>query len=455
MRSLTTFALLAALLVSSRSIAAESVIETPGPEGALVGTMLAPASPNAPVVLIVPGSGPTDRDGNNPMGLKPSTYRLLAEGLLARDIATVRIDKRGLFGSHAAVADPNAVTVNDYAADVHAWASAIRARTGVACVWVLGHSEGGLVALVAAQNSADICGLILVAAAGRPLGDVLREQLKSNPANAPVLEQAEAAIAQLEAGKRVDTTGMNPALLPLFRPDIQGFLINGFSFDPAKLIAAVRMPVLIVQGNRDIQVGVSDAERLQQALPAAKLAMLPDTNHVLKAVSSDDRAANIATYADPKLPLAPGTVDAIANFVAASRQPGEEKKPDAQSASRQPEEGKKPDAQSVARQPDEKGKADPKSNSPRLDEKRKADLNSEARPLDEKKKPGAQSVSRQPDEKQKPAAKLGARQPDEKRKPDPKSSSHQSGEKGQLAPKSNGRREPVKRAPTLVWPRFT
>ena len=115
-------------------------------------------------------------------------------------------------------------------------------------------------------------------------------QLRSNPANAPVLDQAMSAIDTLEAGKRYDVTGMNPALLPLFAPQVQGFLINVFSYDPAKLISAVSKPVLILQGERDIQVSVADAERLKQAAPQAKLVLLPDTNHVLKTVTTNDPA---------------------------------------------------------------------------------------------------------------------------------------------------------------------
>jgi pimeloyl-ACP methyl ester carboxylesterase len=280
--------------------------------------MLTPAS-GAPIVLIIPGSGPTDRDGNNVLGVKSATYRLLAEGLAARGIGTVRIDKRGMFDSAAAIPDANAVTIDDYAQDVHAWASAIRKQTGARCIWVAGHSEGGLVALVAGQKPADICGLLLISTPGRPIGEVTREQLKANPANAPILDEALAAIDALEAGKRVDAATMNPVLLPLFRPQVQGFLINEFAYDPAKLIASIAKPVLILQGRRDIQVGVADAERLKQAAPKAVLKLLADVNHVLKPVSSDDRRANMMTYVDPNLALAPGVVDAIADFVSAAR----------------------------------------------------------------------------------------------------------------------------------------
>ena len=297
----------------------QTYVQAPGPSGPLKGTMLAPAG-GGPMVLIIPGSGPTDRDGNNPLGVKASTYRLLAEGLAARDVGTVRIDKRGMFASAGAVADGNAVTIDNYVTDVQAWIAVIRKQTNVPCVWVLGHSEGGLVALAAAQKATDICGLLLVAAAGRPLGEVMRAQLRANPANAPILDQAIASIDSLEAGKRVDVSAMHPALAQLFAPAVQGFLINVMSYDPTRLIAGVSKPVLILQGRRDMQVSVADAERLKRADPRAELVLLPDTNHALKTVTSDDRRANGATYADPSLPLAPGVVDAVANFIAASAQ---------------------------------------------------------------------------------------------------------------------------------------
>jgi pimeloyl-ACP methyl ester carboxylesterase len=315
---LTPVALSTAAVATSPSAPVRTYVEAPGPLGPLKGTMLSPGSGRIAMMLIIPGSGPTDRDGNNPLGVKGATYRLLAEGLAERGIGTVRIDKRGMFASAAAVADANAVTIDDYVADVDAWIGVIRKETGVSCVWLLGHSEGGLVALAAAQKLPDICGLVLLSAAGRLLGEVLRTQLRANPANAPILPQAMAAIESLEAGKRVDVTGMHPALMPLFAPRVQGFLINMFSYDPAKLIAAVTKPVLILQGRRDIQIGVADAERLKDAAPKAELVLLPDANHVLKSVASDDRRANEATYADPLLPLAPGVVEAIGKFVAAA-----------------------------------------------------------------------------------------------------------------------------------------
>ncbi|WP_019831389.1 alpha/beta hydrolase [Sphingomonas sp. PR090111-T3T-6A] len=299
----------------AQAVPIESFIEAPGPQGPLKGTMLAPEGKGAPVVLILPGSGPTDRDGNSPLGIKASTYRLLAEGLAARGIASVRIDKRGLGGSAGAVADGNAVTMQDYATDTKAWVQTIRAKMGAPCLWLLGHSEGGTVALEAAQSATGICGLLLVSAPGRRLGEALRAQLHAGLPDASLLRQADSAIDTLEAGRKVDVSGMPPVIRSLFDPRVQGYLIDAMAIDPAKLAAAYKGPVLIVQGERDIQVPVADAQALKQAHPAAKLVLLSDTNHVLKTVASDARDANVATYADPSLPLAPGVVDAIAGFV--------------------------------------------------------------------------------------------------------------------------------------------
>jgi pimeloyl-ACP methyl ester carboxylesterase len=180
----------------------------------------------------------------------------------------------------------------------------------------MGHSEGVLMTLAtAAENSEGICGIVLVSGAGRKLGDVLREQLRASPPFAPHLDKALAALAQLEAGQRVDTAGMDPVLLSLFAPQVQGFMLDVLGRDPAELAAKVRVPMLVVQGLKDLQTSEADARRIAAANPAARLVLLPGVNHVLKAVEGDDRGANIATYDDPSRPLAPGVAEAIAHFV--------------------------------------------------------------------------------------------------------------------------------------------
>lgn len=317
--ALRNWLVLAALLAAPLAAQAKGLekgVAAAGPTGTLMGAMLTPSDiGDPPVVLIIPGSGPTDKDGNSALGATAASYRLLAEAMVDQGVASVRIDKRGLFDSAGAAQDPNKVTIADYARDVEAWAEALKPATGAACIWLLGHSEGALVAAAAAaERSQDICGVVLVAGAGRPLGQVLREQLRANPANRPELDQALAAIDKLEAGQRVDVTGMTPALQRLFHPAVQGFLINAMSYDPPTLIRRYDGPVLVVQGANDLQISMADAERLAAARPGVKLVKVPGANHVLKEAPAD-RAANLATYTDPLKPVAPGIVDAIVDFV--------------------------------------------------------------------------------------------------------------------------------------------
>ena len=144
---------------------------------------------------------------------------------------------------------------------------------------------------------------------------MIREQLNANSANAPLLPQAMAALASLEAGKPADTTGMPTPLLALFNPKVQPFLIDLLAQDPAALAGRTKLPMLIIRGGKDIQVAQADADALRAARPDAKFVGPADMNHVLKDVAGDDRASNLATYADPSLPVDPSLVDAIALFV--------------------------------------------------------------------------------------------------------------------------------------------
>lgn len=294
--------------------AAAASMTIAGPKGTIEGTFTN-GGKNAPIVLIIPGSGPTDRDGNNPMGVTAAPYRLLAEALAKRGVSTLRADKRGMFGSKAAIPDPNKVTIADYADDAHSWASALRKSTGAKCVWLFGHSEGALIALAAAQRPQGLCGVILAEGPGRKLAAILRDQLKANPANAPILDQALAGIDSLDAGKAIDPSGMPAPLQMLFTPKVQPFLMDMMRLDPAGMASRLTLPLLIIQGGKDLQVSRADADALKAAQPRATLKIMPDMNHVLKDVAGDDRAANAAAYSDSSLPITPGVVDAVAEFV--------------------------------------------------------------------------------------------------------------------------------------------
>jgi pimeloyl-ACP methyl ester carboxylesterase len=280
--------------------------------GTLWGTLTSPsANPSGPVALIIPGSGPTDRDGNGPT-IHPDTLKLLAHGLAEQGIGSVRIDKRGIGESRAAMTSEADLRFETYANDVHDWVALVRDLTHQDCVWLIGHSEGALVAEVAAQDTNGVCGLVLISGAGRKAGDVLREQLTARLSD-PLKTEALNTIAELEAGRTIPNP---PAeLAALFRPSVQPYLISWLPLDPAQILATLKLPVLIVQGTSDLQVSVADARRLAAARPDARLVIMPDVNHVLKIAALAHPGENIATYSLPALPLAPGLVDTIAQFM--------------------------------------------------------------------------------------------------------------------------------------------
>lgn len=291
-------------------------LRIPGPMGPLEAALIAVPGA-AHVVVIVPGSGPTDRDGNHPATGRVATdsYKLLAEGLAAAGIASLRIDKRGMHGSRGAIPDGNDVTIAAYADDLRGWVGL--AATLAPSVWIAGHSEGGLVALVAARDAPPaLGGLILLAAPGRPLGDVLIGQIEANPANGPIMADVRAIVADLQAGRRRTAESMPEDLRPLFHPVVQGYLSDVFSHDPADVARHWSGPVLIVQGDADMQVTLQDADRLAAALPQARRIDLAGGTHMLKA---EVEGAPLATYRDPTLPLHPDLLPGIVAFLRSSR----------------------------------------------------------------------------------------------------------------------------------------
>ena len=287
--------------------------------GTLGGTLAMPrgGKPFAAALLLA-GSGPTDRNGNSlAMGVQPNTLKLLAEGLSPVGIATLRADKRGVAASRSALASEADITVQTYVADARAWAADFKRRTGFACVWLVGHSEGALIAELAAQDSSDICGMVLLSGSGRKLGHVMREQVDATPGNPPEIKKVVSNILEsLEAGNIV--ANVPPVLQPLFRPSVQPYLISELALNPAAILSQMKIPALILQGDNDIQTSVADAQLLAAARRDATLKIFAGVNHVLK-IAPLDRAANIAAYADPDLPLAPGIVDAVSAFIQAHR----------------------------------------------------------------------------------------------------------------------------------------
>jgi pimeloyl-ACP methyl ester carboxylesterase len=303
--------------VDSKEIAEDKTSVYTGQQDELISSgtlsgLYRDAGPSSPVILIVPGSGPTDLNGNSPLGINSNLYKQISAHLANDGISTVRVDKRGMFSS-ASAGDPNKVTVEIYAEDYKNWVDVIQAKTNQACVYILGHSEGALMASAAAVDNADVCGIILVSGLGRPYGDVLREQLEANPSNKPILDEAFKAIEKLEQGQKIDSMKLHPALQTVFNPEVQGALISFMKVDPAKLAHDAEQRTLIIQGENDLQTSKLDAQKLADATNG-KLILIEGVNHILKEAPAD-RVRNFATYQDPDLPVSKNAIEAIRDFV--------------------------------------------------------------------------------------------------------------------------------------------
>ena len=278
--------------------------------GIVKGTLELPATTGpVPVVLIIAGSGPTDRNGNAP-GATSDSLRQLAEALATHGIASVRYDKRGIAASAAAATSEADLTLGQYADDAAAWLTLLKQDARFSKVVVVGHSEGALIGLLAV-NQVGASGYVSLEGPGARASVVLRHQLagKLPPALA---QENERILTALEQGKLAGA--VPPALAALYSPSVQPYLISWFQYDPAAELGKLKTPALVIQGSSDLQVTVDDARALERGRPGTPVVIIDGMNHVLK-MAQGDIAAQMQSYTTTGLPVAPALVTALAGFV--------------------------------------------------------------------------------------------------------------------------------------------
>jgi pimeloyl-ACP methyl ester carboxylesterase len=279
--------------------------------GTLHGTIVLPGGDaTVPGVVIVAGSGPVDRDGNVP-GLPNDSLKLLAHGLADHGIASVRADKRAIGASRWDGLREADLRFGDYVRDCVAWAGLLRDEPRISRVALLGHSEGALVVTFAAAR-AQADRIVLLAGAGTPAGPIMERQFSAGGLPDDLRAELHRILGQLAAGE--PATDIPAPLAPIFRPSVQPYLMSWLPIDPDLALSRVTAPVLVMQGSTDIQLGMMDARILAAARPGATLAIVDGMNHILRSAPID-RAANVATYRDPTLPLHPGVLPVLAKFL--------------------------------------------------------------------------------------------------------------------------------------------
>lgn len=283
--------------------------------GNISGTiMVSTLQSQTPLVAIIAGSGPTDRDGNSTMGVRTDSYKKLAESMAENGISSLRFDKRGIAKSQSAMKSESDLRFENYINDVVEWINLLKNDNRFSSFFILGHSEGSLIGMVAGQRT-EIAGFISVAGAGKPADEILQEQLKDKlPLD--LLIENNRILDSLKAGKTVGNVNSN--LAALYRPSVQPYMISWLKYNPAKVISQLKVPTLIIHGTTDLQVSTDDAKLLAAAKPDAKLLIIENMNHVLKE-SVADQQQNFATYTNPDLPLKTELVDEVISFIKSNK----------------------------------------------------------------------------------------------------------------------------------------
>jgi pimeloyl-ACP methyl ester carboxylesterase len=289
----------------------ESDLTLTTPTGSIYGTLTIPnGCQKCPIVIIIAGSGPTDRNGNSIAGVDANSYKMISEGLAQEGIASLRYDKRGIAASKDAMTGEKDIRFENYIDDVVLWIQMIKRDDRFKNIYVLGHSEGSLIGIVAAERE-KVKGYISVSGIGDSADKTLREQLK-NKLPIYLMVASNKILDSLKAGKTVENVDKN--LMSIYRPSIQPYLISWFKYDPSVEIAKLKIPILILQGTTDIQVTPKDAQKLWEGNKNAKLVIIENMNHVLKE-SPMDQKANLETYKKPTLPLKKELLEEIIRFI--------------------------------------------------------------------------------------------------------------------------------------------
>ena len=259
------------------------------------------------LVILIAGSGPTNRDGNQ-FGMTNNSLKLLAEALANNGIAVYSYDKRIFAQMAAGKLDEASLSFDNFIDDAKAVVLYFKNQQKYHSITIAGHSEGALIGMVAANGNADA--YISIAGAGRPIDEVLLEQIGKQ---APFLkEEVEKNLATLKSGNTLELK--NQMLASLFRASVQPYMISWIKYNPQTEIKKLQIPTLLINGDKDIQVSVQDAQLLQQAKPDAQLKIIPNMNHVFKEIKGDD-VENKASYTNPELPICTELTSIITTFI--------------------------------------------------------------------------------------------------------------------------------------------
>lgn len=283
--------------------------------GDIYGTLKVPDNKAPiPIAIIIAGSGPTDRDGNQP-SMKSNAYKMLSDVLFYNNIATLCYDKRGIAKSKVEQKEED-LRFDTYVDDVRAWIDQLSEDKRFSDIILIGHSEGSLIGMIAAQNNLKVTKYISIAGAGMSAPDILKEQLGKQMQGQPetIKNMIFSYIDKLEQGESI--TDVPVYLNSLFRPSVQPYMISWFKYNPQTEISKLTIPVLLLQGTTDVQVGIDQVELLSKSSPKAQKVIIENMDHVMKISETTDMAEQLKNnYNNPDTPISKELTKTIISFI--------------------------------------------------------------------------------------------------------------------------------------------
>lgn len=275
------------------------------------GTLFTPIAIEKPeLVIIIAGSGPTDRNGNQNF-LKNNSLKKLATAITDKGVATFRYDKRIVKQIRSGNVDLS-ITLDDFVMDTKSVISHFKSTNQFSKIYVAGHSQGSLVGMLAAENNID--GFISLAGAGQNFGDVIVEQINNTARQ--FIDDTKRVVKKLKAGK---TTTDYPAQLgAIFNIETQPFMISWMAYNPSEIIASLKMPILIINGTKDLQVSIDEAKLLASANKNSELKIIDNVNHVLFTIEGDD-LENSKSYNESFREISKELIDSVISFIESNR----------------------------------------------------------------------------------------------------------------------------------------
>jgi len=271
------------------------------------GSLVTPYSETGiPLVIFIMDAGAINRDGNDRMS-KNNAFKLLATELAKQEIATYRFDKR-LFKLDALGIHENEVSLDHFIEDVESIVQYFRKNGNYSKIVLAGHGQGSLVGIIASKNNAD--GFISIAGNAQPIDKIVIQQLEKQ---APGLDK-KAAIAFHDLKEKGRALNYDPALESIFGYNLQPFMKSWIQYTPSEEIKALEIPILIIQGDKDIQVDIAQAIQLKEAVPNASLKIIKNMNHILREITGN-RLENHKSYNEYWLKIMPEITHTISKFV--------------------------------------------------------------------------------------------------------------------------------------------